>query len=495
MRHNNIERVHRAIRIAKVLAIVGGLLFFIRAYSGSQDPLTVFPFGILSFISAIFIVYMNSKYLYETAFEPSKYPLAGAKRYASTQDRRSTVIPSIKEKIKQDGFHYGGAIDNPFSSVMEMYRKENGHKDELIFFIHTEAISQELLLEHQFFFFRFLTTHSSEASKQWLWRTRTVIIVERMSPALLVLLSSWIMYLAFLGQNAGFAPRMYALVLDEAKVYTKNTIPIVRDRHMENLENYLLVPREQKPEVVWMDWTDVYFFDWREKNPQKAFRYDAAITDKSTFMDNVRDTLLSANYILRGSISNPHGASIEVYNLIKELEEVTVVLIVAETINTGLFMEHRSLLSLFMEKQESAAQKRWQEGIRFVIGVQRMTSELQILLSSHLEFRKPKFYYEKPNSEEVPQVFALVEEEQSIYTMSYTPGVFENEIHKWMERHIPGIDRRNPEIVWKGLDWEDLESLPMSKNEMILEVHKALNLSREETPAMGKDDDTIRNEQ
>ena len=43
-----------------------------------------------------------------------------------------------------------------------------------------------------------------------------------------------------------------------------------------------------------------------------------------------------------------------------------------------------------------------------------------------------------------------------------------------MRRYIPGNEQGNPEKIWVGLEWADLDDLPVRKNERIVKVYYAL---------------------
>jgi len=399
-----------------------------------------------------------------------------------SEDSNSTE--KFKQSIMEDGFEYVGRISNPFNAVIDGYVRDPDLKRETVLLIEASQFTMEMLTEHRRLFADFIIDHFSEKGlskfewNRWLTRLHTYIKADEMTLPLEILLSTIGIHGQQQPQRVSVAP-VYALIEHEKKLYTKAFKPdVFQDDITPWLKKYILGNGLHEYEHVWkgLDWPDVFFMDWRKKKPQKVNRYDAADIENEAFLKYVKESLILDRYRHIGSIDNAHEAKMDVYNLVKEDSEVTIMVIEVDTITEELFLEHRYLLNSFMGKHMGDEAKRWQEGIRVVIGVRKMTIELQILLCSQLEYKKPNIYYEKPNSAEVPQVFALVEEEKSFYSMTYPSGDFKNKMQLWLKSHIPGIDGVTPEIVWEGLEWEDLDRLPVNKEEMVVKVHKALNV-------------------
>ncbi len=421
--------------------------------------------------------------------------LYGAHRYEMMQDRMNGFIEKTKKSIMDEGYTHIGGIENPFNASMEVYIRDPDLRRETVLLIQVKCVTMSMLLKHRELFADFILKYCGKEKLQdigwmrWQKRLHTVICVDKMSAPLQILLSALAIHTFQEPDRKMFAP-VYALIEHENALYTKAFKPdVFQDDITPWLKKHILGNGLHEYEHVWkgLDWPDIFFMDWRKKKPQKVNRYDAADIEKGSFLNQIKEYLISDHYRHLGSIENAHEANMDVYNLGEEDSEVTVLVIEADTITEELFLEHRYLLSSFMEKHMGDETKRWQEGIRVIIGVRKMTIELQILLCSQLEYKKPNIYYEKPNSAEVPQVFALVEEEESFYSMGYTSGDFKDEMQRWMKRYVPGLGGLAPEIVWEGLEWEDLERLPVNKEEMIVKLHKALNVWREKAPVIEKD--------
>ncbi len=427
---------------------------------------------------------LMAKHPYEVAFPWQTGQLYGAHRYEIKQDRMNDFIEKTKKSIIDEGYTHVGGIRNSFNASMEVYIHDPDLRRETILLIQTKCVTMSMLLEHRGLFADFILQYSGKEDlrdigwMRWQKRLHTVICVDRMSSPLQILLSALAIHTYSEPERKMFAP-VYALIGQEKKLYTKAFKPgVFLDDITPWLKKHILGNELYEYEHIWkgLDWQDVFFMDWRKKKPQKVNRYTTMDNERESFLSHIKETLLADQYRHIGSVCNTYESAMDVYNLEKEDSEVTVLVIETDTITEELFLEHRYLLNSFMEKHRGDEAGRWQEGIRMIIGVRKMTTELQILLCSQLEYKKPKIYYEKPNSAEVPQVFALVEEEKSFYSMTYTPGDFKYEMQHWLNKHIPGIDGGAPEIVWDGLEWEDLERLPVSKEEMIVKVHKALNV-------------------
>ncbi len=468
--------------LASVFFVVAAAILFWVTYIGEETDLLRWvaltaSLFVLASIFGMGILQSRHPYHQTSSFDLGSGKLSEAYRYSVSGKSCPNFAAFLSDKLISDGYDFLGVIENNMNAIMEVYARNLQTKRETVLFIRTELFSMDMLLQHRYLFYSFMASYIGKSNLDWIKRMRTVIFVREMSIPLRILLSTLKIHKKEIRDVQG--AQVYALVEEEMKLYTKAYKPdVFLDEVTPWIKKYFLSGGYQEPEHVWkgLDWPDIFFMDWRKKKPQKVNRYDAADVEKGSFLYQIKEFLISDHYRYLGSIENAHEANMDVYNLEEEDSEVTVLVIEADTITEELFLKHRYLLNSFMGKHMGDGEKRWQEGIRVVIGVREMTIELQILLCSQLEYKKPNIYYEKPNSAEVPQVFALVEEEESFYSMGYTPGDFKDEMQRWMKRYIPGIAGVIPEIIWEGLEWEDLERLPMNKEEMIVKVHKALNV-------------------
>ncbi len=71
-----------------------------------------------------------------------------------------------------------------------------------------------------------------------------------------------------------------------------------------------------------------------------------------------------------------------------------------------------------------------------IIGVRKMTIELQILLCSQLEYKKPNIYYENP-IQQVPQCCSGGRRGIVLQYGIYIRRFQKDEMQRWMKRYIP----------------------------------------------------------
>ncbi len=218
---------------------------------------------------------------------------------------------------------------------------------------------------------------------------------------------------------------------------------------------------------------DVVTFAWNEGNLYGAHKYRTMFENRNAFEDHFYTKLRADGFEYAGNIENTLGALMAVYTRDIEVKRETLLMIETDQFTMDMLLQHRYLFKDFIEDYTKRPGLKWLKRMRTVIIVKELSVPLQILLSSR------EIHFKEIPNDQGAQVYAIVENEMTVYTKAHKPQMLFNEVTPWLKGYFIGTTRQVAEHVWKGVDWKDIEELHLDKKAMIILVHKALNMYRE----------------
>jgi hypothetical protein len=202
-----------------------------------------------------------AKYPY-AFFKRSEYELCGAYKYSTCTRCNEDYAELVEKKVIKDGLEFAGLIENPYDSAMEVYVRRYGLFPQTVLLIETEVFTEELLLEHMSLLEKFMTEYTGSPRLNWATRMRTVVIVDRMSFPMQLLLSvksSYTIKVFTMPWFMTITEEVYAIVKEESNVYVKaKTDYLMSDVRKKWLMEYIISPEEELKHV-WKDiqWKDI----------------------------------------------------------------------------------------------------------------------------------------------------------------------------------------------------------------------------------------------
>ncbi len=409
--------------------------------------------------------------------------LKGALSYNARHNSHGEFMDQFEESILAEGYHYAGDIPNSCNALMAVYIQDLSITLDAVLLIEVEFFTLDMFLDHRHLFKEYLEQYSGLEAQNWDKYLHTVIYASEMSAPLQVLLSihgidyDQPQFGAYLGYEkpqfkGSYSSQVYAIVEKEEKVYAKTFKPdVITDTVIIPwVRKHILGVEDAIGDMVWQDlnWEDILYLDWQSEESHSAYRYESSYESNQKFTAIFTKKLSAEGYEYVGAIDNPYLAIMNVFYPPTSDGQDVILLIEVDEFSNSLLLEHRYMLEKFMK--ECGYEIKLQKGVKIITCVQKMTPALQILLCTYSAFPRKRLYYSIPNSAEVPQVFAMVEEEKKIYTMVYQPGNFQDQMMNWIKRYFLEQGTSEMEEVWKNVALGDIEGLPMEKDQMIERV-------------------------
>ncbi len=409
--------------------------------------------------------------------------LKGAISYNARENSYAEFMDQFEKSILAEGYQYAGEILNSCNAFMAVYIQDLNIARNTVLLIEAEFFTTDMFLVHRHLFAEFMEQYSGLEAQNWDKYLHTVIYTSEMSAPLQVLLSikgidyDQPQFGAYLGYEkpqfmGSYSSYVYAIVEKKGKVYAKTFKPdVITDTVVIPwLRKHLLGVEDAIGDMEWqdLDWEDILYLDWQSEEPQGAYRYDSLFESNHRFKEDFTKKLFVDGYEYVGKIANPYMAIMNVFTHQQAIGQDVILLIEVDEFPNSLLLEHRYMLEQLMK--DRGYEYKLQEGISIIICVQKMTSALQILLSTFTAFPRKSLYYSIPNSAEVPQVFAVVEDEKKTYTMTYQAGSFHDQMINWIKRYILEQGTSEMEEIWKDVALDDIEGLPMEKAKMVERV-------------------------
>ena len=215
------------------------------------------------------------------------------------------------------------------------------------------------------------------------------------------------------------------------------------------------------------------FFNHSKYELNGAYRFDFVHDSREEHIDLFKKSILKDGFELAGSIGNQFAANMEVYVRNLELKRDIVLLIETEVFTEDLLLEHLALFKKYIVEYSGYPNWDWKKRMRTVVSVSEMSSPLQILLSTNKILGEPEYHIR----EVFGQVYALVEEEKKIYLKVY-PEKRKAERITWLDKYFDHPTDKDMEYVWKDVKWKDIEPEFPQYKDLVMVVHKALNVWR-----------------
>lgn len=212
------------------------------------------------------------------------------------------------------------------------------------------------------------------------------------------------------------------------------------------------------------------FFERREYKLSGAYRYDVVKGSMEEFLIGYRKSILKDNFEFFGWIENQFNAKIEVYVRSLKLNREAILIIETEVFTEDLLLEHMLLFKSFITEYAGYPKWEWKKRLRTVIFVRKMSLPLQVLLSARnmlgREIGLPEVVH--------GQVYAIVGEESKVYVKVLPKDSTREDKINWLENYF--VDFEKPEHVWKDVKWKDIEHEFPQYKDLVMAVHKALNV-------------------
>ncbi len=421
---------------------------------------------------------MKKKMAYtDSFFRWSEADLSGAHRYTGELDNGPDLIETFVQTITEDGFAFAGEIENPCNAVMEVFTRRVGAKEQSVFIIETQKLTMDLLLEHRYLYASFMEKNLGMSLSRWSDEIATVMFVREMSAPLQLLLSAKSIVTPDRGNQPYRLKQPYqaegaqvvAFVEEEKSLYSMAYKPdLFLEKTSLRFKSHLIDVGYQNAEHVWkgMDWTEILHLKWREWLLHGAQRIESVHGSTKDFSLDMIERLCKDGYQLAGQFPERLGASMDMYVQEQESHHSIVILIDTEIFTPDNFHEHRFYVQKMVDRLIDDEDEKKEKAIRIIICADTMSPALQILLSTYHTIPEIRSTY----------ICAYIQEEKRFYTMHHDRDVFFDKHVPWLKKYVPEWEFGRPETVWNGLEWNEMEGLPYDRKEMIVLVHKALNI-------------------
>ncbi len=475
--------------IAPTALLIGGAIVcslnFVGLINGywlfepTRNPYILYPVGLGPLaIWLSLLEKMQSKMRYtKFFFNWMDGKLSGVHRYDGGLGEENSFLQKTSEVLTVDGFEYVGDIENPFHLWMDVYQRRKKKAKETVLLVKADIFTMDQLLEHRYLMASFMENHSEEKDFSWRKEITTLVCVKEMSAPLQILLGATAIYPATgvypPRPNQALGSQVIAYVTGEQRVYTNpQKLDIFLKRLSPALKSFMHKEGNVPGEIVWEQykWHDVLHLNWRTGRLAGPYCYDSKGNNESEWVKDFSETLCTQGYQYAGEINNHLGAYMDVYIQQHDRDMETVLVIEAEGFTMEMLHEHRYVFREFMKKYLRVDDYQWYKGLRIVIGVEKMSPSLQALL---LALPLPPF-------KDAAYVCAYVNQEKKLYTLgTLQADSFQEENIEWCQKFFPDILQQEPRRVWQDLEWNSIEDLPYGEKEMIVLVHKALNVWKE----------------
>jgi hypothetical protein len=469
--------------------LIGGAIVCILNFVGlvngywlfepTRNPYILYPMGLgplgiwLSLLEKMQLKMRYTKFF----FNWMDGKLSGVHRYAGKFEEEASFLEKISEALLSDGFGYAGEIENSFNSSMDVYQRRKKKAKEAVLLIKADVFTMDQLLEHRYLFASFMENSAEEGNFSWRKEITTLICVQEMSAPLQILLSTTSIYpttgLYPPRPNQALGSQVIAYVAGEQKIYASpERLDNFLKRFSPSLKVYMIGEGLSWGEIVWEQnkWHDVLYLDWRTGVLASPFCYGSMRKSTSDCIKDLSENLCTQGYQFAGEIKNHLGAYMDVYIRHHNQDIETVLMIEADTFTMDMLHEHRNMFRAFMKSYLGMDDYTWYKGLRIVICAEKMSPSLQAMLIA----------LPQPPYKGSAYVCAYVNQEKRLYTLGvFHPDSFQEEHIPWCQEYFPEVLQQEPLVVWKDLDWNGIEGLPYGEKEMIVLVHKALNVWRE----------------
>ena len=213
------------------------------------------------------------------------------------------------------------------------------------------------------------------------------------------------------------------------------------------------------------------FFNHSNYELSGAYRYDFVYDSREGHVEFFRKSILKDGFEFVGSIENQFDATMEVYLRSLELKRDIALLIETEVFTEDLLLEHWALFKKFIVEYSGYPNWDWKKRMRTVVSVSEMSFPLQILLTTNKILGEPI----EAIREVFGQVYALVAEERKVYVKVY-PEKGKVERVNWLEEYFSHPKDKEAEHVWGDVKWKDIEHEFPHYKDMVMVVHKAMNV-------------------
>jgi len=215
------------------------------------------------------------------------------------------------------------------------------------------------------------------------------------------------------------------------------------------------------------------FFNRAENELRGAYRYESAYESCNDFVDYFRNSIIKDGFEHIGLIENASGANMEVFARSVEFNREAVVLIEADVFTEDMLFEHWPRFKQLIDDYSGYPKWDWKKRMRTVVVVSEMSVPLQILLSARNVLGRESVGFSEIV---IGQVYAIVGKERKVYVKVHPDNSTKKDRTNWLEKYFVNPKGMGAEHVWKDVKWKDIEHEFPQYKDLVMAVHKALNV-------------------